>query len=210
MKVLLTGFEPFGDLHTNPTMEIIERANTWKVDAEIKTVILPVVYGECADKLIEKMKEYEPDVVVCLGVAVGRSSISFERIGINVQDVRDTGGTGVSGDNTGDRPVDRPIDPNGPDGLFATLPNRELMRSLINDEIPATISNSAGTYICNDTLYRLMHHIKRHNLPVVGGFIHVPASPDMVIDKTNLPSMSIDTQEEAIRKVVGKLSQMEG
>ncbi|WP_096189472.1 pyroglutamyl-peptidase I [Evansella halocellulosilytica] len=210
MKILLSGFEPFGDLHTNPTMEIIERAKKWEfTNTELETVILPVVYGKCADELIERIKEFEPDIVICLGVAVGRANISFERIGINVQDIHNTGGRAVSGDNSGDKPVDRPIDENGPDGLFATLPNRRLIDVVRKAEIPASISNTAGTYICNDTLYRLLLFIERKEARMIGGFIHVPASPNMVMEQPNLPSMSIETQEKAIYKVVETLTEME-
>ncbi|MFA9555895.1 pyroglutamyl-peptidase I [Evansella sp. AB-rgal1] len=199
-KIIVSGFEPFGGLTTNPTMEIIARINGWKVDnAEIHTIILPVVYNDCATRLIKYIDELKPNIVISLGVALGRSVITPERIGVNIQD---TVGEGYAGDNEGDKPQDRLIVENGPDGIFSTLPNRRIIDKLQEKGIPASISNTAGAYICNNTLYSVLHYIKENNLSISAGFIHVPATPEMVTNKVNVPSMSIDLQEEAIRLAI--------
>lgn len=197
---MLSGFEPFGGLATNPTMDIASAAKEWRIDkAELHTVILPVVYQECATKLIEKMEELKPDFVISLGVAVGRSAITPERIGINIQD---TAGEGKTGDNRGFQPQDKPIDENGPAGIFTTLPIREMKNKLTEMGIPADISNTAGTYICNNTMYSTLLYIERNHLPVKAGFIHVPATPDMTVLRPHTPSMAIGLQTAAIEAIV--------
>lgn len=203
MRVLLSGFEPFGGLSKNPTLDLIENAKSFQIEGiEIDTISLPVLYQKCAEPLIEKINQIKPDVVVCLGVAVGRSSINLERIGLNVQD---TVGEGAYGDNGGDTPVDRPIIEDGPDGLFTTLPIRFLLNKLQENSIPSTISNTAGTYICNTTFYSLLHHIQKESYDIKAGFVHVPATPDMVSQSPHLPSMCIETQTKAIRTIIENL-----
>ncbi|SER93482.1 pyroglutamyl-peptidase I [Salipaludibacillus aurantiacus] len=206
MRILISGFEPFGGLTTNPTMELLQRAKTYNLEGiDIQTITLPVVYQECMPPLLKQMEEFNPDVVLCLGVAVGRSSIDLERTGINIQD---SAGEGDRGDNSGDKPVDRPVIPEGPDGLFATLPIRDLLSALREKGIPAKISNSAGTYICNTTLYSLMYEIHKTGSLAKGGFIHVPATPDMAASQPHLPSMDIVTQEKALKIVISKLKEI--
>ncbi|ADU31234.1 pyroglutamyl-peptidase I [Evansella cellulosilytica] len=206
MKIILTGFEPFGKLTTNPTMEIIAKSAKWNIDnVELNTFILPVVYDECASILIDKIKEMKPDYVISLGVAVGRGAITLERIGINIQD---TVGEGELGDNLGEQPKDKLIDQNGPDGLFSTLPIRKMTDVLIKEGIPAQISNTAGTYICNNTLYSVLNVINNEKLSVKAGFIHVPASPNMVVKKPQIPSMSIELQEKAVKRLVEYCSEV--
>ncbi|PYZ93583.1 peptidase C15 [Salipaludibacillus keqinensis] len=203
MRILISGFEPFGGLSSNPTLELIERAKDFEMEGiEIFTIVLPVIYNQCVPPLLTEMERIEPDVVVCLGVAVGRSSINLERVGINIQD---TAGEGKQGDNSGDRPVDREIVDEGPDGLFSTLPLRSILEALQSNNIPSTISNTAGTYICNTTMYSILYEINRLSLTTKAGFIHVPATPDMVVNSPKIPSMDIQTQTEALRLIVEEL-----
>ncbi|MBU9721863.1 MULTISPECIES: pyroglutamyl-peptidase I [Bacillaceae] len=206
-RILISGFEPFGDLKTNPTMELIERLNSKSIpNLEINTIILPVVYNQCAAELIEYINEIKPDLVLSLGVAVGRSAITPERIAINIQD---TVGEGKSGDNHGDMPTDRPVERSGPDGLFSTLPIREMVQLLSNNGIPAQISNTAGTYICNNTMYSVLLHLKNNFPEMKAGFVHVPATPEMVLKKPSIPSMDITVQERAMELILEYLSQSE-
>ncbi|WP_209121938.1 pyroglutamyl-peptidase I [Alkalihalobacillus sp. BA299] len=196
MKVLLSGFEPFGDFKINPTLEIVNEVKKQEVAGlEIDTIGLPVVYGQCVDQLLMKVEEIKPDVVISCGLAFGRTAVTPERIGINVQD---TAGEGDKGDNQGDKPVDRPIIDDGPDGLFTTLPIRLMVDRLRSQGIPAQISNTAGTYICNNTLYGILYHIHQNRLNTKAGFIHFPATPDMVIAYPNTPSMSLDEQVKSL------------
>ncbi|WP_078430263.1 pyroglutamyl-peptidase I [Alkalihalobacterium alkalinitrilicum] len=200
MKVLLSGFEPFGDFNVNPTLEIVKALKNQGVEGvEIETIGLPVVYGQCVDTLLIKMEEINPDVVISCGLAFGRAAITPERIGINVQD---TAGEGDKGDNQGDKPVDRTIFSDGPDGLFTTLPIRNMVERLVSEGIPAQISNTAGTYICNNTLYGVLHHIQQNELNIKAGFVHFPATPDMVTTRPNIPSMSLNEQIRSLKVMV--------
>nr|WP_083465204.1 hypothetical protein [Thalassobacillus sp. C254] len=121
IKVLCSGFEPFGGLEVNPTVQLVkelEEQQPW-ANIELKSIQLPVIYETCAQSLLEAIEKEKPDIIISCGLAYGRSAISLERIGINIQDTK---GEGEKGDNTGEKPVDKPIQMNGPDGLFSTLP----------------------------------------------------------------------------------------
>ena len=206
MKVIVSGFEPFGQLTKNPTMDLLYKLHNNEIPGiEVETVLLPVVFKQCADKLLAKMAEIQPDAVIALGLAKGRTEIQFERIAINSED---TGSEGERSDNAGDAPVDRPIIPEGPDGIFSTLPIRTLQEKLREEGIPASISNSAGTYICNTTMYWLMHEVKKKSHPPAAGFIHVPLTPEMTVQTPGLPSMPMELQYQALETILRSLQAM--
>ncbi|RSD26644.1 pyroglutamyl-peptidase I [Mesobacillus subterraneus] len=200
MKVLISGFVPFGKMSINPTEELLKEAERFEIeDVEISTILLPVNYDECAGELIARMEEVKPDVVISCGLAAGRTSITPERIGINV---KDTGSGDPYPDNKGNIPVDEVIDEQGPDGLFSTLPNRQIERNLKEENIPAAISNSAGTFICNNTLYAVLNHISKNDLPIKAGFIHFPASAEMAARNPSLPSLPLEMMTKALKVIV--------
>lgn len=200
MKVLISGFEPFGKMSINPTDELLLEAVCFEIDnVEISTILLPVNYDECAEKLINKMEEIQPDVVISCGLAAGRTAITPERIGINV---KDTGSGDSYPDNNGKIPTDEMIDEEGPDGLFATLPIRLIERNLKELNIPAAVSNSAGTFICNNTLYAVLNHIRKNKLQIKAGFIHFPASTKMSARNPSLPSLPQETMAKALKVIV--------
>jgi pyroglutamyl-peptidase len=203
MKVLVTGFVPFGGMEVNPTAQLVQTLQEEGVEGfEIFTSTLPVVYDQCVDELIGKMNEVNPDAIVCCGLAFGRYSVTVERIGINV---KDTAGEGLKGDNQGDKPIDEQINPDGPDGIFSTLPIRRIVDELRAHGIPAQISNTAGTYICNNTLYGILNYISSAKLQTKAGFIHFPATPEMAVGKPNTPSMSIETQFRSLKIIIQSL-----
>lgn len=203
MKVLVTGFVPFGGMEVNPTSQLVNSLQQEGLEGfEISTCVLPVVYEQCVKELITKMNEVNPEAVICCGLAFGRSSVSLERIGINV---KDTVGEGQRGDNRGDKPIDEKIIQDGPDGIFSTLPIRTMFNQLIANGVPAEISNTAGTYICNNTLYGVLNYINEENLQIKAGFIHFPATPEMTVKRQNVPSMSIETQLKALKTIVKSL-----
>ncbi|MDO5503717.1 MAG: peptidase C15 [Actinomycetia bacterium] len=170
--VLVTGFEPFGPHASNPTAEAVALLPDLIAGARVVTAVLPVEYGRCADMALALIDEHSPDAVVLTGLAAGRTAVTPERIGINV---RDTGGVEGFADNAGLAPVDVPVVTGGPDGLFATLPNRAIVTALLAAGIPAEISSTAGTYICNETLYAVLHSVRSAPPPApLVGFIHVP------------------------------------
>jgi len=200
MKILISGFEPFGKMSINPTEELLKEAVGFEIEnVEISTVLLPVNYDECADELIAKIEEVNPDVVISCGLAAGRTAITPERIGINI---KDTGSGDPYPDNRGIIPTDELIDKDGPDGLFSTLPNRLIEENLKAQHIPAAISNSAGTFICNNTLYAVLNYIRKNNLPIKAGFIHFPASTEMSARNPALPSLPQEVMSNALKVVI--------
>ncbi|AOM83442.1 pyroglutamyl-peptidase I [Salisediminibacterium beveridgei] len=200
MNLIVSGFETFGDLSKNPTIDILHALEQEQVeDVTLTTVILPVVYQSCFHSLNDLIDDINPDAILCLGVAAGRSSIQPERIGINLEDLS---AEGQGPDNNGDRPIERKILEETPDAYFSTLPNAAITAEIQAREIPSTVSNSAGTFICNTVLYRLMHKINSESRNIPAGFIHVPATPDMVTKRPDLPSMHLDNQVEGIRRAI--------
>ncbi|WP_035099625.1 pyroglutamyl-peptidase I [Aneurinibacillus terranovensis] len=200
MKILLSGFEPFGGAAINPTERLVKDiANVMFENVEIRTVLLPVHYDECAARIIEEMRDFKPDAVISCGLYAGRSAVTPERIAVNV---KDTMAEDPVPDNKGTKPVDQPINPEGPDGLFTRLPIREIVNRLLEQGIPAFISNTAGTYICNNTMYGVLDYIRRNNLSTTAGFIHFPASTEMALDKPTLPTLSHDTMLQALRIII--------
>jgi pyroglutamyl-peptidase len=200
MKILISGFEPFGKMNINPTEELLKEAIIFKIEnVEITTILLPVNYDECADELIAKIEEVNPDVVISCGLAAGRTAITPERIGINI---KDTGSGDPYPDNRGNIPTDELIDKDGPDGLFSTLPNRLIEENLKAQHIPAAISNNAGTFICNNTLYAVLNHIRKNNLPIKAGFIHFPASTEMSSRNPALPSLPQEVMTSALKVII--------
>lgn len=199
-KILISGFEPFGGSSINPTERLIHDIKSESfANAEVRTVLLPVHYDECAELLLKEVRNYGPEAVIACGVAGGRTAVTPERIAINTKDVPPES---VIADNLGARPQDEPIDPDGPDGLFSTLPIRAMVNRMKEAGIPATVSNTAGTYICNNTMYAVLNEIRKRQLPILAGFIHFPASTEMALEKPGLPTLSHETMLRALTVIV--------
>ncbi|NUU99253.1 pyrrolidone-carboxylate peptidase [Marinitoga sp. 1154] len=195
MKVLITGFEPFGGEKINPSFEAVKRLDDKIMDAEIIKMEIPTVFYKSIEVLRSKMCEIQPDIVICVGQAGGRAHISIERVAINIDDARIE-------DNEGNKPEDKPIFFDGENAYFSNLPIKEIVNSIKNIGIPAKISNTAGTFVCNHLLYGLMYYIHRDFKNTIGGFIHVPYLPEQVIEKSNIPSMSIENITKALEKII--------
>lgn len=192
MKLLLTGFVPFLDNPINPTEEIVNRLDGQKINGyDIKTAVLPVDFNQSAAQLKKEIAEVEPDVVIMLGLAAGRSKITPERIAINVKD--------GAKDNEGYAPVDEPIDADGADGLFTTLPIRNMVDRLKENQLPAVISNTAGTYLCNNMMYIALNDAIKNDAAYLAGFIHIPASHELALQNDRLPSWSLDDLTKAVK-----------
>ena len=186
MKILVTGFDPFGGEKINPAIESVKRLPDKILDAEIIKLEIPTVIGKSVDKIREKIKEVEPDVVLSTGQAGGRPDITVERVGINCDDCRIK-------DNEGNQPIDEKIVEDGPAAYFATIPIKAMVEHIKEGKIPASVSNTAGTFICNHVLYGVCH-IKATEYPNMRtGFIHIPFLPEQVTDKKNMPSMALET-----------------
>ncbi|MBO8157393.1 MAG: pyroglutamyl-peptidase I [Bacillaceae bacterium] len=191
-QLLLTGFEPFLDFPINPAKEIADELNGQRIgDYEIVSRILSVDFQKTGDELIQHFEDVKPDVVISLGLAGGRYKITPERIAINCND-------GVT-DNAGRKPEDEPIMEDGPDGIFSTLPIRKMVNHLQEAGYPAEISNTAGTYLCNHVMYRMLYHIQTHDFSVRSGFIHIPASHDLAVKHGKIPGWSHRDLVDAIK-----------
>ncbi len=197
-KLLVTGFEPFLDNPINPTEEIVKALAGQIIGGyEIIGRVLPVDFAESAKRCIEYVNEVKPDVVISLGLAAGRNKMTPERIAINCRD--------GAADNSGMKLQDSPIEEDGPAGYFSTLPIREFVNAAMEKGFPATISNTAGTYLCNNVMYSVLHKINKDSLPIRAGFIHIPASHELAIQKPRLPSWSQRDLIEAIVSMVEAL-----
>ncbi len=194
MKILLTGFEPFNNSPINPSEELIKAFTGQNYQtAVVKTCLLPVDAHLAPETLIASIQKFSPDIVICLGQAGGRKVISVERIAINLLDFRIP-------DNQGIRLNATKIIDNGADGYFSTLPVEKLQTVLIENNVPCEISYSAGTFLCNQVFYVLMHQIRQNHLPVIGGFIHFPYLPEQVSPaEENLPTLSLETDLKALK-----------
>ncbi len=190
-KVLLTGFEPFGGSHVNPSIEACRRLEKETVNEhQVVVEMIPLRYDEVRPRLLEALERHMPSAVICTGQS-GAASINLERVAINVADARIPY-------NCGTQPVDRPIVEDGPAAYWSRLPLRRILKALRDSGIPSVISNSAGTFGCNHIFYELMHHIEEEGLDISAGFIHIPPLPEQVTDK-GTPSMSLETTVRALR-----------
>lgn len=169
MKILLTGFEPFGGEEVNPSWEAVERLQAPE-GTELVKLRLPVVFREAGERLAEALAAEKPDLTLCVGQAAGRSAITPERIGVNLMDA-------ASPDNAGFRPEEEPVIPGAPAAYFARLPVKELAAAIRAAGVPAETSNSAGLFVCNALLFRLLHEMETRYPKMRGGFIHVPCLP---------------------------------
>lgn len=203
-KILVTGFEPFGGMDTNPTQLIVSSLEPDAVPrVEIHVLLLPVTYDDCVRKLVAEVDRLRPTAVVSCGLYAGRAAVTPERIAINV---KDTMGEDPIPDNAGRAPVDEPIG-DGPDGLFATLPVRAIQQNIAAAGIPSMISNSAGTYICNNTMYGMLNHLRLNASGTLAGFIHFPASTDMAVGNPTLPSLPIEMMQRALLIAIQTVSE---
>ncbi len=194
MKVLVTGFEPFGGESINPSWEAVKALPDEINGAEIVKQRLPVTFRGVRELLPRLIMEERPDVVILTGQAGGRPNITVERVAINVMD-------STMADNEGFTPEDEPVFEGAPAAYFATLPIKAIVRALRNAGIPAGISNTAGTYVCNAAMFTALHTIAVRGLETKAGFIHVPFSHAQALDKPR-PSVAQETINEAIRKAV--------
>ena len=193
--VLLTGFEPFGGETGNPAWDAVRVLQGKRIlRHRIETRCLPVVFGAANLALRKAIRDTQPALVVCVGQAGGRAQVSLERVAINRDDAR-------RADNAGACPIDAPVVARGPAAYFSTLPIKRLRRALQRAGIPAEVSNTAGTYVCNHVFYGLMHAL-RSTRGVPAGFVHVPYSPAQAAAHPGAPSLATDVVTEALRLIV--------
>ena len=188
-KVLLTGFEPFGTATSNPSGEIVKQIN----GDNIVTAILPVTYAQSAERLLALIEQHNPDVVVCLGQAEGRTQITPEKVAINLDDAR-------LPDNAGVQRSDVKILDDGPDAYFTSLPIKEMVDAAKAAGVPASVSLSAGAFLCNHVFYVAQN--KFAGAKVRSGFVHVPLMDSQAPEFPGLPTMPLDQMVKAVRAML--------
>lgn len=202
MKILITGFDPFGGEKINPAWEAVNALPDEVDGVEVIKVQIPTVFKKSAQKLFETIDAVKPDAVICVGQAGGRFDFNVERIAINVDDARIP-------DNEGKQPIDVKIFEDGENAYFASLPIKAMVEEAKKAGVPASVSNTAGTFVCNHIMYSLLYYINKNKLNIRGGFIHVPYISQQVIGKKNTPYMELTTAtkgwEASIRAIKNNL-----
>jgi pyroglutamyl-peptidase len=190
-KLLITGFDPFGAATENPSWMAVQ-ALPDRIGAYcLRKLGIPTVFGEAAQHVLAEAASYKPDVILCVGLAAGRDAVTPERIAVNIRDARIP-------DNAGNQPRGEFVASDGPAAYFSTVPVMQMAQAIRDREIPATVSNSAGAYVCNDTLYTLLHAYAGTATRV--GFIHVPNTPDI-----GSPSLPLETIVAALVAAIENL-----
>ena len=190
--VLLTGFDPFGGETINPSWEVVSRLEGFSSEGyRVICLQLPCVFGASIDVLLAAIEAHSPSVVIAVGQAGGRTDLSIERIAININDARIP-------DNQGQQPIDQPIIVDGPAAWFSTLPIKSIVKALHQHGIPSSVSQTAGTYVCNHVMYGLLHAL-RDKPWIKGGFIHIPYLPQQACAHSGSASMTADVVELGLK-----------
>ena len=181
-QILLTGFEPFGGDAVNPSWLVAQALHGEVIaGARVQALCLPCVFGQALTELHVALLQHRPQVVLALGLAAVRLELSVERLAVNVDDAR-------IADNAGAQPIDEPVSAGGPAAYFSTLPIKAIVAALQQAGLPAAVSQTAGTFVCNHVFYGLMHQLRRHRT-VRAGFMHVPL----------LSTLELDAQVQGVR-----------
>lgn len=198
MKILVTGFDPFGGEKVNPAQEAVKSLPSVIHGAEIHWVEIPTVFYKSAEVLEAEIVRYQPNVVLCIGQAGGRTSLTPERVAINQDDARIP-------DNQGNQPIDTPIRLDGEAAYFSTLPIKAMVQAIKEDGLPATVSNTAGTFVCNHLMYQALYLADKKFPNVRAGFMHIPYMTEQVINKPNTASMNLVDIVKGIEAAIGAI-----
>lgn len=199
MKILVTGFDPFGGEKVNPALEAVKKLPDTIAGAEIIKLEIPTVFKRSIPALGSAIDEIKPDVVLNVGQAGGRSDITVEKVAINLQDASIP-------DNDKEQPIDQKVFEDGENAYFASIPVKKIVENINKIGIPASVSYTAGTYVCNNLMYTTLYNINKKYPNMKGGFIHVPFITQQAVGKKNTASMSLNditaALEEAIKTIV--------
>ncbi|MDP2857190.1 MAG: pyroglutamyl-peptidase I [Bacillota bacterium] len=195
-RALVTGFEPFGGEPVNPSWRAVKVLDG-KVIGRFEVVAreVPTVFRKSGAYIARVINELRPDIVLSVGQAGSTPAIRVERFALNLDDARGQ-------DNEGNRPEDEPVAKEGPIGYWATVPVKEIAKAINAAGIPAVVSNSAGTFVCNHVFYSALHHVASKGLPVKVGFIHVPYLPEQAVAKPSVASMAAETIAAAVARAI--------
>ncbi len=200
MKILVTAFDPFGGDSINPAQEAVRMLHDTISGAEIVKLDVPVVFGKSVAVVYEAMKKEKPDVTLCIGQAGGRFCITPERVAINIDD-------GRIPDNEGNQPVDQPIFEDGDAAYFASIPIKAMVDKIKSVGIPAAVSNTAGTYVCNHLMYGILYHIAKEFPGMKGGFVHVPFLHEQVLERRDVPSFSKEDIVKGLEAAIAAIAE---
>lgn len=186
MKILLTGFDPFGGETINPAWEAVKMVQNQIDDIEIVKLKVPTVFYKSIAKVAEVLEREKPDAVLCIGQAGGRYDLTLERVAININDARIP-------DNEGQQPIDIPVFEDGAAAYFSTLPVKAMVKAIRHAGVPASVSNTAGTFVCNHLMYGVLYTLEKKYPGVRGGFMHVPFITSQIVHRfPSAPSLSIE------------------
>lgn len=203
MKILVTGFDPFGGDTTNPAIEAVKRLPDEINGAEIIKLEIPTVFEKSATVVKEAMKKEQPDYVLNIGQAGGRFGLTPERVAINQDDAR-------IADNEGNQPIDMPIQSDGESAYFSQLPIKAMVAAMKNVGVPASISNTAGTFVCNHIMYQTLHLTQTEFPHTKAGFMHIPFLTEQVVDRPEMASMSLDDMVKGITAAIEAIVAFDG
>ena len=198
MKILVTGFDPFGGEKVNPALEAVKSLPSKIRGAEIAWVEIPTVFYKASEVLEAEIEKYQPDVVLCIGQAGGRASLTPERVAINQDDARIP-------DNQGNQPIDTPIREDGQAAYFSTLPIKAMVKAIKEEGLPATVSNTAGTFVCNHLMYQALYLADKKFPNMRAGFMHIPYMTEQVVNKPNTASMCLTDIVRGIEAAIGAI-----
>ncbi len=203
MKLLLTGFDPFGGQPINPALEAVKLVADKIGNIEIVKLEVPTVFYKSIETVDKAIAEVQPDVVLCIGQAGGRYDITPERVAINVNDAR-------IADNDGQQPLDGPIFEDGDTAYFTTLPIKAMVANVREAGIPASVSNTAGTFVCNHLMYGVLYLAAKKYPGLKGGFIHVPFIPSQVVNRpTPAPCLSVEMIAKGLEACIKAIDETE-
>lgn len=185
MKILVTAFDPFGGETINPAQLAVSMLKDKIAGASIVKLTVPTVFHKSITTVYNEILTENPDVILCIGQAGGRSQITVEKVAINLNDAR-------IADNDGNQPIDTMIYMDGQNAYFSTLPVKAMVSNMKESGIPSSISYTAGTFVCNHLMYGILYHIDKSFQHIRGGFIHVPYIPEQVSSRVDMPSMSLE------------------
>lgn len=199
MKILLTAFDPFDGDKVNPALEAVKIVADNITGAEIVKLEVPTVFGKSIKTVAAAMEREQPDVVLCIGQAGGRFDLTPERVAINIED-------GRIPDNEGYQPIDKAIFDDGAPAYFTTLPVKAMVENIRNAGLPASVSNTAGTYVCNHLMYGVMYTIEKKGYDMRGGFMHVPFIPQQAVSRpAPVPYMALADIARGIEAALGAI-----
>lgn len=203
MKILVTGFDPFGSDKINPAIEAVKKLPDTIKGAKIIKLEIPTVFNKSAQVVHKAIVKEQPDYVLNVGQAGGRSALTPERVAININD-------GRIPDNDGYQPLDEPIQPDGDTAYFTQLPIKAMAKAIRAAGLPAIVSNTAGTYVCNHIFYQVQYMRTKEFPKLKAGFIHIPFLPEQVITRPNQPSMALADIVKGLTAAIGAIVERDG